>query len=239
MLKIGLFLDGDSNEFPEQAKQWSSEASATCFPFEDALDMLERADMMPTGKVSQLTVFAHGTTNALGRPGRWGVDIRPARNLLPAFVSPEEFARAWAPTLTAGALISLAACLCGRSQHWYLQGKFGKLAATYATQWGQESYENGGATSFAQHLTRAFAAEGATGIRVRAHCAAGHCTHQALLREFRPGMDRGLSLFRTAFPSLQWTTKARNRWQALVKGQRAERWLLGDDTVVDEVRQAW
>jgi hypothetical protein len=157
--------------------------------------------------------------------------------MLAPFIGPEEFADSWAPLFAPGALVSLAACLCGRSQHWYLQGRFGKLAATYATPWGQESYEHGGATSLAWKLMQALNRDG-LGVRVRAHCAAGHCTHQALLREFRPGLTQGLSLFRLVVgPTTEWTIPLRNRWQAIVKGKLAERWLLGCKAVSEEIKE--
>jgi len=235
-IKIGLFLSDDSDEFPERAAAWSTQSGAVCFPVHQGQDMVAPAANLPPRSVEQLSVFAHGTTCALGKPGRFGVDLRPARQLREGVLSPDEFTAAWGPVLTQGALVSLAACLCARSQHWYLQGRFGKVAATYASPWGQESYESGGATSLAARLVSSFSREGVT-VHVRGHCAAGHCTRQALLRDFAPGRN-GLSLFRLVLgTNLKWTRKARNLWQSVVKGQLAERWLLGDDTVDHEIRE--
>jgi len=236
-MKIGLFLEGDSSEFPKQAEEWRKETGAMVLPILTARSMIEPACAAGPRSVDQLSVFGHGTTSALGKPGRFGVDVRPVRQTRPGILSPADFAEAWAPALKQGALVSLAACLCGRSQHWYLQGRFGKAAATYATPWGQESYENGGASSLALSLVRAFHAEGVS-VHVRAHCAAGHCTYQALLRDFTPRLSLGLSLFRMVLgPAAPWSIRLRNLWQERVKGLTAERWLLGDDSVVAELKR--
>lgn len=236
-MRVGLYLDGPEAEFERAATAWSQKTDAVCFPMRSLAGMVDRAEQAGDGTITHLAIFCHGTTLALGRPGRWGVDLRPARWLQPGFIGPEELADVWGPRLAKGALVSLCACLCGRSQHWYLQHRFGKLVATFASPWGQESYEHGGGTSIAQKIMRAFNAEHERDIRVRAHCAAGHCTHQALLREFRPGFAHGLSLFRAVVgPTTEWSLKLRNRWQAVVKGQRAERWLLGDAEVTDEIK---
>lgn len=234
-MRVGLYLDGPEAEFERAAMAWSQQSGAVCFPMRSLAGMIDRAAQAGGGTITHLAIFCHGTPAALGQPGRWGVDIRPARWVQPGFIGPEEFADAWGPKLAPHALVSLCACLCGRSQHWYLQQRFGKLVATFASPWGQESYENGGATSLAISLMRALGGEDRQ-VCVRAHCAAGHCTHQALLREFRPGLSLGLSLFRRVVgPTAEWSLKLRNEWQSVVKGQLAERWLLGDNTVEEEI----
>jgi hypothetical protein len=201
-------------------------------PIRSDADMTSPASSIPERGLEQLAIFCHGTTTSLGKPGRWGIDTRQARWGHGQIISPAEFATAWAPKLAQGALISLAACLCGRSRHWYLTKLYGKAFSP----WGQESYEDGGATSLAIQLTRALVAAGAM-VKVRAHCAAGHTTHQALLREFRPRLGIGLSLFRMVVgPTMPWTLKLRNKWQALVKGELAERWLLGDADVAADIK---
>jgi len=238
-IRLGLYLSDDSDEFPDAAAAWSKLRPSTtlCLPIRSDVDMVSPASSIPERGLEQLAIFCHGTTTSLGKPGQWGIDTRQACWGHGQIISPADFAEAWAPKLAQGALVSLAACLCGRSQHWYLARRFGKLVATYASPWGAESYEDGGATSLAIQLMRAFVASNAM-IKIRAHCAAGHTTHQALLREFRPRLGIGLSLFRMVLgPTTPWSIRLRNKWQALVKGELAERWLLGDADVAAEIKK--
>lgn len=231
-LKFGLYLSGDSQEFSDAALAWSETSGALCLPICSDASMVSPASSLPAGEVEQLAIFSHGTTTSLGKPGRWGIDTRQARQGHGQIISPTEFAAVWAPKLAQGALISLAACLCGRSRHWYLTKLYGKAASP----WGAESYEDGGATSLAIQLVRAFTDAGVR-VKVRAHCAAGHTTHQALLREFRPRLGIGLSLFRMVVgPTKTWTLTLRNAWQRIVKGELAERWLLGDADVAADIK---
>lgn len=187
--------------------------------------------------VSHLAVFGHGTPNGFFRPGRWGVDARPRRHDRPRYISPQVFARAWAPKLTNDALISLACCLCSRAPKWRRIQLFGRDISA----WAPQAYRDGGLKSVAAVLTRAFALYNKHGVAVRGHCAAGHTTYQALLREHRAHDEQGLgrSLFGMVFPGVEPTWPAMRRWQRIVKGDLARAYLLNlrtETQIINEIR---
>lgn len=223
---VGLYLTGDSPEFERAARWWTERAQhSIAHGFDSTSGMLRPARQYADKSLNRLVVFAHGTTTGLGRPGKWGVDTRPARWGRPGgrFISPDDFAAAWAPKLAPGALVALAACLCSRSPHWYLI----KLYGSAVSPWGPEAYRSGGARSTSAAICAAFLEQGRR-VRVRGHCAAGHTIHQALIRQHEPGEAKGTSLFEIVHGhDFAPTPAARRTWQDVVKGELAASYLLG------------
>jgi len=202
----------------------------------EVADVLSPAQRYERESVGQLAIFAHGTPNALVRPGRFGVDARVVRQARPKIISPETFVNAWYPVLMDGALLSLAACLCSRDPKWYRVS----IAGHDFSSWGPRAYQDGGMKSLAALLARLFAARGRR-VKVRGHGAAGHTIYQALLRE-HDGMDKnglGRSLFGMTFPGEKPTRRMRRAWQRIVKGKLAAEWLLGlrsTSAIIDEIQ---
>ena len=232
MTHVGLVLANDSAEFRRAAEWWEQQTDPAkvdvrLHPISSAKHMVDASDAYASESVARLVVFAHGTTNCFGKPGKWGVDTRPARWASSAFIAPAVFARAWAPVLEPDALVSLACCLCSRSPHWYLTKVYGSVISP----WGPEAYRDGGLRSPAAQLALSLASEGRN-LRVRGHCAAGHTIQQALLREHLASVDNGLG--RSLFQKLRGASAAANRvdrnlWQKVVRGNLAASWLLGLD----------
>jgi hypothetical protein len=215
-----------ANDKPARAARFAQAAQAWCaatgtptahvFRFGTAAEMVDPADLCPMEEISHLAIFSHGSPWGFGRPGRFGVETRAnrLRTFAPdgalAFVSLDDFADAWRPCLAQGAVVSLAACLCGRAPH---EGGV----------WGPGGYESGGEGSVASLLAILMG----KGIEVRAHVAAGDTTNQALLRSFTRGVGtRGVSLYRLCYPTTTPTLKMRRAWQKAVRGYRATRYLL-------------
>lgn len=245
-VRVALLLVNDvesrAKEFRDAADYWAGyvqNEDTRIYEVACVEDMITPASLHLEQEISQLVVFGHGTTNGFMRPGKFGVDLRVTRQQQSNYISPAEFVNAWAPVLKDEALVSLACCLCSRSQHWYLTQLYGEIIS----EWGPEAYEDGGLYSPSAALVRAFAMNRKT-VTVRGHCAAGHTIHQALLREHRAenGDGIGRALFRKVFPHLENTLGNRHRWQNAVKGEIAARWLLGLDTLertCDKVLGHW
>jgi hypothetical protein len=239
LTRVGFYLTKDSlrraRTFRDAAQWWKDNAEGVVLQdFFDAHQFLEVADCFDDKSVSQLAVFAHGTPTALGRPGRFGLDVRAIRHRPPVVYSVEEFAEHWAPKLVDGALISLAACLCARDPKWYRVQLWGRDFSA----WSAKSYEKGGSLSFSSKLARAFRGQGRR-VKVRGHCAAGHTIHQALLRE-HTGDGRGRALFGIVHgDGVVPERPLRRQWQRVVKGELAARWLLGinDGETVRMIRE--
>ncbi len=217
-------------------------ADSRIFPAWSGADLIRIAHDLPDLSVSHLLLVCHGSPIGFLHPSRgWGV--HRWKDLPPHLVGIDYFAEAWVPDLmTIGhdgepitPLISLCACLCSRSPHWYLTQLYGQ----YVSPWGPDSYRDGGERSIAAALRDTMLRRGVP-VRVRGHTAAGHVTDLPLLREHGPIVgDIGRSLFRLALPDVQPTWAVRRRWVRLVRGELARRWLLGDDTVVEEIRARW
>lgn len=225
---VVLVLVGDSDEFVEQAEAFAAEVD---LPQGHFVELRRASDMLGLGfrdgSVSQLAIFAHGTPTCVGKPGRWGVETREARAARREYLTPLEFADAWAPKLVPDALVSLCACMCSRDPRWYRVQRWGKDWSP----WSAKSYQDGGVKSIAGVLARSLYLYG-TRVRVRGHCASGHCTHQALLREHTQadgdGIGRALYLHVTGDSEPTWARM--RRWQDVVKGDLSERYLLGLET---------
>jgi hypothetical protein len=228
LVRVGFYLTRDrpnrAKEFKDAAKWWKEEAeNVVLHELDMAPDFFDVADSLDDGSVGQLAVFAHGTSKALGRPGRFGLDMRAVRRRPPHVYSEMDFAELWAPKLVDGALISLGACLCSRDPKWYRVQLWGRDLSS----WSAKSYERGGSMSFAARLAQAFKAYSRR-VKVRGHCAAGHTIHQALLREHTGEAPKGRPLFGIVHGmGIVPERPLRRQWQREVKGELAARWLLG------------
>jgi hypothetical protein len=144
-----------------------------------------------------------------------------------------ELTAAWSPSLARLPLVSLAACMCSRSPRWYLEHRLG--GRDIGSDWGPRAYQPGGQASLSARLRDALVWHGHS-PRVRGHRAAGHATALALLAEHAfPAASPCTPLFALACPGQRPTLRMRRRWVREVTGELAQRWLLGDDSVVAEI----
>lgn len=80
-------------------------------------------------------------------------------------------------------------------------------------------------------------------LKIRGHRSAGHLTKNPILAEFRGVCgELCVPLFELALPGEPITIANRRRWArhgGCVSGERAERWLLFDDWVAQEIAESW
>lgn len=231
MTVVALYLQNDrparAEEFAKAA-EWYIEKHggrmSDAWPIYSTRDMLEVSKQYEKTEVTHLGVFAHGTPETFGRPGRFGVSTINA----PKYESLASFAGLWGPVLAQDALVSLGCCLCSRDPKWYRIKLWGKDVSA----WSPKSYEDGGSRSVAAQLVRAFeAVVPRRGIEVRGHCAAGHTIRQALLRSHLYSDAEGLGRSLFGILGRENTPEERRLWQKVVKGELAARWLCGVSSV--------
>lgn len=238
MRRVIIYLDEDPRpsmrrEFLRVASRLQRMLEADeLHPAHDGYQLLDIISKQPEHSVDHLIFVCHGGTTYLLRSTA-GVHVWKYRP--PLQVPVTHFAAALTSRLGPEPLISLCSCLCGRDPRWYLKS-IGELTSP----WGPRSYRPGGTKSFAGRL-RDQLVDRDVRASVRAHTAVGHVTALPLLREFRPHVGApGVPLFELVHRGqVQPTLAARRRWVQVVRGRPAERWLLGDDQVVDEIRSAW
>lgn len=200
------------------------------------LDCIRRQER---SSIDHIVVAGHGGTTWL-LDDEYGVTTGCPRNSLQ--VHAHEMANACARAIVpSGGLISLAACLCSRSPAWFLRWRLG---SRIGSDWGPRAYLPGGQASFSARLRDYMMWHGVRDIRVRGHRAAGHATALALLAEHRGDGSAVAStpcetLFQRALPGINPTLITRRWWVRHVTGPLARRWLLGDDTVCDDIRALW
>jgi hypothetical protein len=234
---VAAWLDrgrrGDRRVFRRVA-ELSGAAPEDIYPVATGAELLELGrHLTGADPVGQLVVAAHGGPDWLLHH-RLGVTTHP-RSGSGVQVTTSELVRAWSPVLAEEPLISLAACLCSRSPRWWLRAHVGHVASA----WGRRSYLPGGEASLSARLRDALHWHGHY-ARVRGHRAAGHASRLALLAEHSGAAGlRCEPLWQRVHGSLEPTRRRRRRWVGLVTGDLAERWLLGDDEVVGEIRRRW
>ena len=233
-----IYLDKDSlparrREFLRVADEEAERLSCTPYPAHTGQQLIELGQRAPDG-IDHLALICHGSTTGLLRPGN-GSGVHTWKSNRPRLVSVGEFANVWAPKLRSGALISLCACLCGRDPAWYLRRLFGFLPKS----WGPRSFKSGGKRSFSSRLRDAFLDAGLP-VVIRSHTAVGHVTRLPLLREHQ-GVEgsEGQALFAQCFPNLEPTWPNRRKWIRTVRGELARDWLMGDDTAIQRIMEAW
>ena len=104
--------------------------------------------------------------------------------------------------------------------------------------WGPRAYQRGGEASFSARLRDWLSFEGLV-PRVRGHRTAGDALANPILMEHTwPAASQGIPLCELALPDVEPGHALRRWWSrrgGAVSGSRARRWLLHDDTVVDEI----
>lgn len=209
------------------------------YPVSDGVQLVECIGDQERSSIDHVVIAGHGGTTWL-LDDEYGVGIRRAANSRQSHVS--ELAGVCARVMVpSGGLISLAACLCSRSPTWYLRWRWG---ARVGSDWGSRAYLPGGQASFSARLRDFMMWYGVLDVRVRGHRAAGHATALALLAEHRGGATAVAGtpcepLFQRALPGVEPTLTTRRWWVRHVTGDLARRWLLGDDTVCEEIRRLW
>ena len=240
-MKVIVCLDKDRPgrlaEFKSTASRIAAELTAGIFFLHTGRELVCLADMMPRGEVDHLVVCAHGGSSWL-LDSRGGVSIERT-NLGRDQVTVAEMADAWSRALTHRPKISLAACNCLRSPETFLRRAF---KGVVPGPWSSRSYQRGGEASFGARLRGQLVWLGLR-PRIRGHRSAGHLTANPILAELTfPAASQCTPLFELALPDVPVTTPARRRWASKkgpVVGRPAERWLLFDDSVVEEIALNW
>lgn len=202
--------------------------------------LLNAAKYHPDHSVSHHIIGGHGGSTWLLN-SRHGVSVART-NKGPHQVDLDEFVDTWGPKYTKDVRISLAACMCSRSPHWYLKSVLGQVVSA----WGPRSYRGGGQASFSAKLRDRLIYDFNVFPDVRGHRSEGDMTFNALVSKHTfPAGETSQTLFELCFPDLEPIQPVRLKWTrkpekgGIVLGPRAERWLLHDDTVIDEIRALW
>ena len=186
------------------------------------------------GTYDHLVIVGHGGPTWLLNPRR-GVTSRRRAAARRGQVTVYDLA----PLLDGVELVSLAACLCSASPRWWLRSA-GRSAGRSLSRWGRAAYELGGEASFSARLRDASWWEHGRPLVVRGHSSAGHASGNPLLREHGGAAGTlGVPLYREVWPTRAPTRAVRRRWVEVVRGELAERWLMGDDSVADEIKARW
>ncbi len=227
-------------EFRNTAKRLAAELGAKLHFLHTGRALVELAAKYERQSVDHLIVCAHGGTTWLIHPAV-GVSIQRTNSGY-SQVSVRELADAWAPVFVHEPRISLAACNCLRSPHWWMHRFLGRVFGA----WSSRSYQRGGEASFGARLRDQLVWHGLC-PKIRGHRSAGHLTKNPILAEFL-GLFAGqpcVPLFELALPNEPITIANRRRWArktkhgGFVSGERSERWLLFDDSVVEEIAERW
>jgi hypothetical protein len=255
-----IYLDRDANpgklaEFNRVATDLSIRFDTVAHGLHDGATMLRVAELFDPLEVDHLIVVSHGFTTRL-LSAEAGVHV--TRRDPPAVVSLEAFADAWAPVLALDCKVSLCACMCSRSP----SSSWRKLlGGRVISDWDPLVHEDGGADSFSACLRDALLTRGRRAT-VRGHTTAAHVTNNPACREHGPERGApGRSLFnialdplgvhlagsfanRTGSPAAWLRAHAADwprarRFNNLVKGELATRWILFDDTAVEDIRARW
>jgi hypothetical protein len=224
---------GDLGVFKSAAELRGLGMTDTIAPCQDGRAVLALAEEQAFRSVGHLVIAAHGGTTWI-IDDEYGLTTGRARRA--GQVTVKEFVDVWAPYLTETPLISLAACMCSRSPTWFLRRKWGR---DIGSDWGARAYLPGGQASISARIRDGLVWHGLF-PRVRGHRAAGHATALALLSEHRfPAGDECAPLFQITLPGIEPSLLVRRWWVRHVTGMTAARWLMGDDSVIDEIRSAW
>jgi hypothetical protein len=206
----------------------------------NGLQLLDVISKQPDRIYEQVDIAGHGGTTWLLH-SRFGVTSAHEAKAHLGQITVQELAKALAPKLVGESpLISLSACMCSRSPTWWLKKLFGE---NIGSDWGKRAYLPGGLASFSARL-RDYLAWYGVHARVRGHRAAGHATALALLAEHKATVSNPTgtpceTFYGRCFPDIEPDKKMMKWWVANVTGQFAQRWLLGDDTAVEAVRNKY
>ena len=183
--------------------------------------------------VDHLVISGHGGPTWL-LDDEYGVTTGRVRHA--GQVTAWQVCEAWAQILHPRPLVSLAACLCSRSPSWLLTNRWTR---PLGSDWGPRAYLPGGLCSMSGLIRDGLHMHGLY-PRVRGHRGSGHASACSLLAEHGgPPKTPCTTLFQRALEGLEPTPKVRLRWVRLVTGKLAQRWLLGDDSVEEEIARRW
>jgi hypothetical protein len=237
MRELSIWLNahcprGDRGVFRSAAELHDASTTDIVHSVEDGDDLLEVLKDQ-TDTFDHVVIAGHGGTTWL-LDDEYGVTTGdPIRG---GQIGVHELAKALTRVTQDGVLISLAACLCSRSPRWFLLHRFGR---SIGSDWGPRAYLPGGQASFSARL-RDYMRWYGVAARVRGHRAAGHATALSLLAE-HSGIPGSLceTLFQRALLGVEPTILVRRKWVKSVTGDLAQRWLMGDDSVEEEIRNRW
>lgn len=235
-MRVVAYLDKDprpamQREFLRVGSRIASQYGGDLWPIRTGRDLARIATQYADREVDHLIVVCHGGTT-------WLVNSRVGVHRFASSsrgqISVGRLAEVWAPRLTTRPLISLCACMCSRSPSWQLA-----LLGTNTSAWGPQGYNGLGTESFSAKL-RDELVRRCIRPQVRGHGTVGHVTGNPILREHAGDIgSAGTTLYRLVHPDIEPGIMARRQWVRLVKGELAERWLLGDDAVEMEIAMAW
>jgi len=238
--ELSIWLDahcprGDMGVFRSVAELYDASTTDHVEAVSDGEELLALIASQDYDSVDHLVIAGHGGTTWL-LDDEHGVTTGEPRHH--DQVAVWRLAEVLAPVLSGHSpLISLAACLCSRSPTWLLRRRLGQQIGS---DWGARAYQPGGQASLSARL-RDYLHYYGVYARVRGHRAAGHASALALLAEHRGGIVDPVgspceTLYRWCFPEISPTTSMRRWWVRHVTGRLAQRWLMGDDSVVEEIR---
>lgn len=241
MSTVVVYLDRDRIPwrrayFKDEATRLVNELGALGpFPMHTGKEFVELAATLNPGSVDHLIVCGHGGSRWLLHP-RTGISTTPQTRFRKlGQVDIGEAVAAWSPVLTKACLLSLAACLCSRSPIWWLKKFFGRILSG----WGRRGYERGGQASISARFRDLLCYFGHR-PKVRGHRTAGDLLRNSILAEHvEPVGSLCTPLSMLALPNVPVGIGLRRWWTRTVTGRLAERWLLGDDSVVEEIAGLW
>lgn len=227
-----FYLDKDptpakEREFHQVAMDLAGEFGTLAHGIHTGEHVLRTAEFYEPESVTHLLTVCHGFTTRL-LSAKAGVHI--TQSTPPAVVSLMSFIDAWAPKLARNCKVSLCSCMCAQTPR------------SYESYWGPWSHTNGGLGSFAAKLRDGLLARGVL-AEVRGHTTPGHVTRNPACRVFLPKMhEEGKSLFMQTvgtLPKTKPTWSTCRKFNNLVKGELASRWITFDDSVLPEIVASW
>lgn len=236
---VAVWLDahcssGDRGVFYGVAARAIQDGGGEIFQISSGRELVALAPRIHSGElIDHLVIAGHGGSTWL-LDDEHGVTTGRVRH--DDQVTVDDLIDAWSPALAQEPLLSLAACMCSRSPRWYLRWRW---AEAVGSDWGRRAYLPGGQASISARIRDQLWWHGHY-AEVRGKRGSGHASGCALLARHRG--EAGLacqSLFGLVFPGVEPTGPVRRRWVRLVTGELAARWLLGDDSVVEEIRERW
>lgn len=234
-----IYLDqdkgkGKQREFKRVADRLADRFDVEAHPAHTGQTLLDISDKFASCSVEHFVIVCHGFSDRL-LSARAGVHV--VRHSPPAVVDLDNLVHAWWRVLTPVCQISLCACMCSRSPTWWLRQKFREVPL----MWAPHCHSDGGAASFSARLRDRLARFGLNPT-VRGHTTPAHVTHNPAGREHGPlaGIE-GRSFFNQCLEEwdvrLTWANC--RRFNNIAKGALAERWILFDDTAVEEIKDRW
>jgi len=231
-----IYLDVDKNrnkqrEFRRVADELEQRFGVAAHPAHTGQALLDISDQYESNSIDHLVIVCHGFSDRLlsARAG-----VHAVRHFPPNVVDLDTFTYAWWKVLAADCKISLCACMCSRSPSWWLRQKFRQLPG----MWSPQCHSDGGQASFSARLRDRLARFGLRPT-VRGHTTPAHVTHNPAGREHGPlaGVD-GRSFFNQCLgdAGVELTWANCKKFNNIAKGALSERWILFDDTAVEEIK---